>query len=300
MNTKNNKYQKAYITENNTKEGEQIFNNSKESFEQNLIGLLHNADIVELQSILMDCAHEGNLNVVQKALKNSTLEFKDGSIVQLNSTKGLQAILTPLMADDTLDSAEMFINQLGFGEEAVNMISDITNFKNGYTLIKKIYTSMDKLDKQAGIARKELEKIKEEDINNAPNYMEIIEQHKEELLKKIRKVGSKITVEIYAAAIQDAINKIKQFPDASKENFIETYINQAINANAQLTGNSIEMINSTLNQIGEYEKLMTRIHLEPNSPAEKIRQEYIENCDKLIEYKNTFNTDFKNINLTIS
>lgn len=300
MNTKNNKYQKAFLSNDNSKEAENLFNTMKDSFETNLVGLLHNANILDLQTILMDCAQEGNLNMVQKALKESTLEFKDGSIVPLNSSKGLQAIITPLLTEDSLDSAEMFINQFGFGDEAIKMISDNTNFTNAKILMKKIYTTLNKLDKQAGIAKDELEKIKAEDINNAPNYMEIIEKHRNNLIKRLGNIGTKISREIYEAAMTDAINKIKQYPNASKEGFIETYINQAIQANSQIAGHSIEIINNSLNQIGQYERLITQIQIAPDSQAEKIRQKYIENCDKLIELKNTFNNRFDNVNITVN
>ena len=130
--------------------------------------------------------------------------------------------------------------------------------------------------------------------------MEIIEKHRNNLIKRLGNIGTKISREIYEAAMTDAINKIKQYPNASKEGFIETYINQAIQANSQIAGHSIEIINNSLNQIGQYERLITQIQIAPDSQAEKIRQKYIENCDKLIELKNTFNNRFDNVNITVN
>ena len=300
MNTKDNKYQNAFIKYGNTKEAEKAFQNSKESYESNLSALLRNADILELQSILMSCAQEGNLNVVQKALKESTIEFNDGTIEPLNSSKGLKIILSSLMMEDSLDSAEMFINQFGFGEEAIKMLSENTNFDNARIVIKKIYTTMDKLDKQVEIVKNEILQIKQEDLDNHSDFAALIEKHKENLNKKLKRYSNKLTIDIYNAAWKDAIEKINQYPNSSKIGFIDTYISQAINANMKLANQNILSLNTNLTRLGEYEKLISRIQLPTNSPVEEIRNKYIENCNNLITYKNTFKSNYENINIVLN
>ena len=272
------------------------FESLKTSYKNSLTGLLFNANLLEIQYILMDCAKNGSLNIVRDSLKNSKLQLKNGTEVPMDSDIALNFMLAPMLADVDLDTAIMFVEQLGLTEKVVEMATKDSSFKSAYKSIKRIHSILDSISKQSKIIGQELKNL--ENIDNDPNYKERILASKENIIKKTRNTNYRLTSEIYQKAIENAITQIENNPDRSKFAILSTNMDAAISASKYVAQQNIAKYNDNLMRIQVIHDLVTRIKLPENSPAEAMREKYIEEFKKIEEYKSTFKTKYKEINVT--
>ncbi len=272
------------------------FESLKTSYKNSLTGLLFNANLLEIQYILMDCAKNGSLNIVRDSLKNSKLQLKNGTEVPMDSDIALNFMLAPMLADVDLDTAIMFVEQLGLTEKVVEMATKDSSFKSAYKSIKRIHSILDSISKQSKIIGQELKNL--ENIDNDPNYKERILASKENIIKKTRNTNYRLTSEIYQKAIENAITQIENNPDRSKFAILSTNMDAAISASKYVAQQNIAKYNDNLMKIQVIHDLVTRIKLPENSPAEAMREKYIEEFKKIEEYKSTFKTKYKEINVT--
>ena len=279
-----------------TEESKKAIKDLKETYKSNLKSLLYKADMMELQYTLMDCAQKGNLNAVRNALKNSTLELTNGSVVTLDSEEGLNLIVAPMLNEENLDTAALFLNQLGLSEKVAKMISERSSMDIAYKNFNRIQSILKSTDSQAKFARDEFKKLG--NIDNNPNYEKIIKDLKERIIEKCKKTNYRKGAEIFEAALDDALKEIKEQKDQSKTILLGTNIDLAIAGIREVVKSNIEYLNTTLLIIQKRHDLIRKLILPDNSPVAQEAEKYLESLQELLEYESSVQKTFPNIGIT--
>lgn len=270
-------------------------NSLKEIYKNNLIGLLHDADMLNIQEILLQCARTGNINIVKDDLSKSTIHLKNGTVVPLDSDIGIQTMLNKLTYNEDMFTALLFIEQLGLSERVIEVVSQDLSFKNAYKNIKRIYTILESTSKQSKIIQQELEKLK--DIDTDPDYLQKIQIARTNIINKTKKTNYRINAKIYDKTIEDSIEKIEEHPELSKIGILTADLNVAKEAAVYVARQYTDKINFGLKNIVKLQQLVKNLNLPPNSPAEELRQKYLEEFDKIDKYKENFSHNYQEIGL---
>ena len=272
---------KKYSSE--TEEGKKAISELRETYKSNLKSLLYKADMMELQCTLMDCAKKGNLNAVRNAFKTSTMELTNGSVVTLDSNEGLNLIVGPMLNEQSLDTAALFLNQLGLSEKIAKMISDNSSIDIAYKNFNRIQSILKSTDSQAKFARNEFKKLG--NIDDKPNYEEIITDLKERIIDKCYKTNYRAGASIFEAALDDVLKEIKEQPERSKTLLLGTNIDLAISGLREVVKNNINYLNTPLEIIQKRYDLLRKLILPDNSSVIEDVQKYIEGLEELLEYE---------------
>lgn len=287
---KNDTYKE--MTESQKKEIEEV----KDIYKESIGSLLYSANLVELQNILMRCAQKGNLNQIKDELKNTKLSLVNGKVTDLYSDTGLLLLLEDMYQEDELDTALMFIDQLGLGERVVEMYMNTTNFDNAKKYIKRIHSVFNAVDKQAGIINKEIDALA--DIDTDPNFIQRLEQAKENMNKSCMNTNFRLTAKKVDKAMTAVIEALKKNPDQPKYELLKNNIDYLKLKNIEVAKAYVKGINQKLEQIQAIQALLQRIKLPINSKQIKIREEYFQKLADLQEYSKKYCTTYKNINIS--
>lgn len=283
--------------DNNTlnEEQEKQIESVKGTYNTNLQALLFNANILEMQNLLMECASNANLNVVRDEFKNSKMILRNGMIVNMDSDFAISAMLAPLLADSDLDTAIIFIEQLGLTERVINMITKNLNLKQAYKQIKRIDSILTAVSKQSKIIEKELNKL--ENLDKDTDYINTLNTAKETIIKKFKNTNYRITTLIIEKAFEQAIIDMQSHPKHSKLAYINLYMENAKTASIYIAKENIEKLNYKLKELDRQVDLIRRIKLPINSPIELERQKFLDEVGKLEEFAENHTRRYENINI---
>ncbi len=268
----------------------------KEVYSTNLKGMLYSANILDLQYILMDCAGEANLNIVRDEFKNSQIQLRDGSVVNLESDQALSIILSPLLANGDLDTALMFIEQLGLTDRVVDMFTRDLEFKKAYANIKRIDSIFTAVSKQTKIVEQELKKLG--DIDNDPDYKEKVLQTKAIVAKRCRNTNYRATAGVIEAAFDTALKEIEAHPEHSKTAFLNLYMVHAKDASLYVAQRNVQMLNSKLQAFQNIVNMMRRIKVQKDSPSAEKLQKYFDSIQKLEDFAAQHSGRYENLKMT--
>ena len=277
-------------------EGKKAIENLRTTYQSNLKSLLYKSDMMELQFTLMECARKGNLNAVRDAFKNSTIELLDGTSISMDSDDGLNLIVSPMLNEENLDTAALFLNQLGLSERVVQMICDKTSLDIAYKNFNRIQSILKSADSQAKFAREELRKLG--NIDDNPDYEQIILDLKQRLMDKARKTNFRAGVSVFEAAIDDALKEIEKQPDQSKTVLLGADIDLGIAGLREVVKANINYLNTPLEVIQKRYELMQKLILPDNSPTAQKAEEYMMALHDLLEYEHTARSSHPNIGIT--
>ena len=277
-------------------EGKKAIEDLRTTYRNNLKSLLYKSDMMELQFTLMNCARKGNLNAVRDAFKNSTIELVDGSNITMDSDEGLNLIISPMLNEENLDTAVLFLNQLGLSERVVQMICDKTSLDVAYKNFNRIQSILKSADSQAKFAREELRKLG--NIDDNPNYEQIILDLKQRLIDKARKTSFRAGASVFDAAIDDALKEIKKQPDQSKTVLLGADIDLGIAGLREIVKANINYLNTPLEVIQKRYELMQKLILPDNSPTIQKAEEYMQALQELLKYEHTARSSHPNIGIT--
>lgn len=285
----NNPYQG--MTEEQKKEMETI----KGIYEENIASLLYSANLVDIQTLLMRCARKGTLNLIKNELKNTKLPLKNGMVADLYSDNGLLLILKDIFDENELDTALLFIEQLGLGERVVEMYAQNTNFDNAKKCVKRIHSVLDAVDKQVKFIDQEVEKLA--DIDTDPNYKQRLEQAKNNMNKYCMNTNFRPAAKNVDKVMNAIIEELDKNPNQPKYKLITDNINYLKTKNIEFAKNYTGKLNSVLQQIQSIQALVKEIKLQRNSKAEKKRVEFFNKIADLQEFTQKYSTHYKNIHI---
>lgn len=295
MNAKDSRPENLYSSGDKAAKAFEDFENLKQSYKVNLQGLLYNANLLEIQYILMNCAKNSSLNIVRNSLKKSELQLKNGTSVPLDSDIAINYMLSPMLADVDLDTAVIFVEQLGLAERVIEIASKDLTFKSTYKNIRRVHSILNSVSKQSKIAEQELKNL--QDIDNDPNYLERIKNTEQEIYRKCMNTNYRVTAEIYQKAMKNAIEQIENNPEKSKLTILNVNLETAKTAALYIAQQNIEKINSELMKVQVVYDLINRIKLPESSPAEKLREKYLQEFEKVEDYKDSFAQSYSNIDM---
>lgn len=267
----------------------------RDSFESNLKSLLYKSDMMKLQTILMNCAEKGNLNAVRNALKTSTIELTNGTVVTMDSDEGLNLIVAPMLNEENLDTAALFLNQLGLSENIAKLICDGESLDVGYKNYNRIQSILKSSDSQAKYVKDEFLKLG--NFDNNPNYEEIIKNFEEKIINKCNKTTYRISKEIFKAAIEDTLKDIKQQPNQSKTILLGTNLKLAISGLRDVVKENINELNTPLMIIQKRYDLMKKLILPNNTKLKEDVEKYMQSLQSLMDYEHSKTKSFPNISI---
>ena len=283
-----------YLPDN--KEWQEAMQKLRESFESNLKSLLYKSDMIKLQFILMNCAEKGNLNAVRNAFKNSTIELTNGTVVTMDSDEGLNLIVAPMLNEENLDTAALFLNQLGLSENIAKMICDSESLDIAYKNFNRIQSILKSTDAQAKFVKNEFLKLG--NIDDDPNYEQIIKDLKERIIDKCNRTNYRKAKEVYCAAIEDTLREIKQSTNRSRKILLGTNLNLAVAGLKDVVKAEITELNMPLIIIQKRYDLMKKLKLPDNSPLIKDVEKYMKSMQDLLNYEHSVKKSFPNIGVT--
>jgi hypothetical protein len=279
-----------------TAETEQL-KDVKTVYRHNLMGLLTLSNLINIQYDLMKCAKEGNLNIVKDEFKNSKVELNNGDIINLGSDKGLNLIMAELLANEEINTAEMFLEQLGLGEEYIESVTNNkTFFDSAYKNIKRINNIYTAVDRQTKIIKDEFDNLP--DINNDPDYIEKLDKMEARIIEKCKHTAFRKTIPAIKVAFKEIKKDIKNNPDYDSNKIVELYINTIKEGSIILANQEISNCNKYLKQYQVIFNLITKIKLPLNSPYEAKREEAIAKYKEIENFVSTNAKYYKNIDIS--
>lgn len=269
---------------NNKEKAKEELNELRSSYKDNLSSLLYMADMQELQTLLMDCASEGNLNAVRNAFKSSTIELKNGTVVPMDSDDGLRIILSPMLAEKNLETAALFLNQLGLSERVCDMLTKDNSLKEAYKCFDRIQSILKSTNAQVKFAQDEFKKLG--NFDNDPNAEQIVEDYRQRVIAKINKTNFRASKDIFNAAIDDAIKEMKENPQLSKTIQLGSHVDLASSSLRHVIQDNIDLLQQPLRTIQVEYDLLQKLQLPENSPVIKQAEDFINKLNELLEYEN--------------
>ena len=260
-----------------------------------LKGFLFKANIVELQMMIMRCIREGNLNAVANAFRNSKIELGGGSYIPLTSPDGLNMLFSSLMSKENTEILSNFFNQMGLVETVLETVTGKEQFEDARKNLRRIHSILSSGDKQMKFLNKELENI--DDIEQMSNYEEILEEIKNNIIAKVRKTNYRGVANLYEAAFNDIKKEIKENPNMPKKLIIDSNINILKKGIRGIISKNIEILSSDLRRIGEIQEIIQSLNIPENSKASQLAKEYLDECDKLLEFQEGFPKEYKNLEM---
>jgi hypothetical protein len=245
----------------------------------------------------MNCAKEGNLNIVKDEFKNSKVELNNGDIINLGSSQGLNLVIDEFLANEEINTAEIFLEQLGLGEEYIETIANNENFfDNAYKNIKRINNIYTAVNRQTKIIKEEFENLP--DINNDPNYIEKLDETEKRIIEKCKNTSYRKTLPAIEAVFKEIKKDIKNNPDYDSNKIIEFYINTIKDGSVILANQDVEDCNDNLKQYQTIYNLINRIKLPLNSPYERKREEIIDKFKEIEKFVLSHAKYYKNIDVS--
>lgn len=254
----------------------------KKVYQTNLKGNLMISNLLDLQYIIMDCAKEGNLNIVRDELKNSQIQLNDGRIVSLDSDLGLSIILEPIMQGLDTKTIKTFIEQLGLSERVIEVYTKNLKTENIRSLIKRIDSILTSVNSQLKFIKKETAKL--ENIDDDTNYEEKLEELKQNIKQKINRTNYRKSNKFVDAAFSDLLKEIKKHPQHSKATLLNLYMDELKQGMIYLSSADVANKNNELKAYQSYINLLRELQLPPNSPAIQVRDEYLEKIKAVEEF----------------
>lgn len=270
-------------------------NEVKEIYQTTIQNNLFASNFLDLQYIIMDCAKEGNLNIVKDELKNSQIKLSDGSYVTINSDAGMSIVVAALLEGMDLKDVKTFIEQLGLSERVVEVYSKM-NMKKLYSLVKRLHSIFSSVNSQLKFIRKETEKLG--NIDDVPNYEEKLEVLKQNIKHKIHNTNYRKTGKIVDSAFTDLLNKIKEDPQISKTDLLNIYLNGLKQAMIMVSSADVNEIISAQKDYQLYISLVQQLQLPPNSPAIGLREEFLGKIKELEEFTKQQHRRYPELNIT--
>jgi len=296
MNTKDAKPKDTHLSGDKAVAAMKSFEGDKESYEVNLKNLLFNANMLDIQYTLMKCAQTGTINAVGEEFRKSKLQLKNGTSIPMDSDTALNIILGPMLYDTDLYTARMFIEQLGLSERVVEMCTQDLSFKSAYKTIKRIHSILASVSKQIKIAEEEIKGMG--NIDHAPDALEKIHTAQANIARRCKNTNFRLTVDIFNKSIENAITQIKEHPEHSKTAILYSNMNTANSAVTYVAKAKVNQLNSSLERQQIIHDLVNQLNLPENSPMETIREKYIEEFNKVDEFRQSLTQHYDGLNLT--
>ena len=254
----------------------------KEVYQVNLKGNLVISNLLDMQYIIMDCAKEGNLNIVRDEFKNSQLQLKDGRTLPLDSDEVLEAILKPLVEGMDPKTALLFIEQLGLSERAIEVFTKDVNMKKMCQHIRRIDSIFSSANTQLKTIRTEQAKLG--NIDKDPNWEQKLNELREKLKRKVHNTNYRKIEKLVDAAFNDLLDEIEKHPNHSKTALLYLNLENLKGGIVYLAKHDVERLNLSLKGYQRYIDLIRQLKLQPNSPAIEIRNQYLAEIEKVEQF----------------
>ena len=279
-----------------TEEQKKEIENLKNIYDKNISSLLYSANLVEIQQLLMRSTKKGSLNLIKNELKNTRLPLRNGLVTDLYSDAGLSLILNNMYDEGELETALMFIDQLGLEDRVVEMYSRITDFDKAKAAVKRIHSVLNSVDKQVAYINKEIEKLS--DIDTDPNYKQRMLETKERIDKFCKRTSFRKSIKNIDKVMNGLIDEFEKNPNLPKYKNIRNNINYLNLKNIEQAQNYVKRPNAILKQVQDIQALLMKIKLRNNSPALEQREEFFKKITDLETFTEKYYTKYPNLSLS--
>ena len=230
----------------------------------------------------MECAKEGNLNIVRDEFRNSQLQMKDGRTMSLDSDEALQYILNPLIHGTDEKTALLFIEQLGLSERVIELYAKDINMKRMCQYIKRIDSIFTSANAQLKAIKKENAKLG--NIDYDPDWAQKIEDLRQSIKHRVHNTNYRKIEKLVDASFNDLLDDIKKHPQHSKTALLYLHIEELKSGIVYLAKNDVNKLNMALRDYQRYIDLIKQLQLPPNSPAIETRNKYLEEIQKVEDF----------------
>jgi hypothetical protein len=270
-------------------------NDVKEVYRYNIQGNLTISSILDMQYIIMECAKEGNLNIVRDEFKNSQLQLKDGRTVSLDSDEALNIILYPLIHGMDDKTPLLFIEQLGLSERVIELYAKDINMKKMCQYIKRIDSIFLSANVQLKAIKKETAKLG--NIDNDPNWAQKIEDLRQIIKRRVHNTNYRKIEKLVDASFNDLLDEIEKHPQHSKTALIYLHMEELKSGIMYLANADVNKLNAALKGYQKYVDLIKTLQLPPNSPAIEIRNQYLAKVQEVEDFAQKHTRHYEELEL---
>ena len=257
----------------------------KETYKTLLIRGLQYAQLANIQDILMGAVSKGVETSVKDMFKNYKYVSASGEETPMNSRTILAQMIHKLIIDEERDTALMFIDKLGLGEDYVKYISEAMDFDNLKKIMKEAYDMSNNYNSFIKKTEKILNETKSE-VSDTEDYEQILDKSKNKLLKAAKTCNiNKSEIVSIIKALDNIKNLYKENPSGSRTLLFDAAL---VDAKQQVTAEAaakINNINLILTSNATMLDLVNQILLNEDSEENKSREEMNEKFKELLAYK---------------
>ena len=248
---------------------------------------LQYAQLANIQDILMGAVSKGVETSVKDMFKNYKLHNAYGEETSMNSKDILAQMIHKLIIDNERETALMFIDKLGIGEDYIKYLSESIDFDNLKNILKEAFDTANNFNAFTQESETYLDEARELSIEEE-NYEQILDLAKNKILRtaKKHKINNKEILPLINAL--DAIKKVyADHPDGNRQVLFDSVMMSAKEQTTSLATAKVNNLNLILNSNATILDLVNQLLLKEDSEANKLRTEMNEKFKKLIEYKSS-------------
>ena len=235
----------------------------------------------------MGAVSNGVETSVKDMFKNYKLHNAYGEETSMNSKDILAQMIHKLIIDNERETALMFIDKLGIGEDYIKYLSESIDFDNLKNILKEAFDTANNFNAFTQESETYLDEARELSIEEE-NYEQILDLAKNKILRtaKKHKINNKEILPLINAL--DAIKKVyADHPDGNRQVLFDSVMMSAKEQTTSLATAKVNNLNLILNSNATILDLVNQLLLKEDSEANKLRTEMNEKFKKLIEYKSS-------------
>lgn len=243
----------------------------------------------KLAFLLISSTADGYSHEMKAELKNFTVpkpHKKAG--VKLDSKEGVKVLIQEIRANsNNLDTLHLFLNQLGFNEDALNIEIEDTKLAKLKKISDDKYNSLLDAEEANGIVSSELLKVLPKLTNPSSNLPSVVTKLNNDIEKKAQEAGLKdfAVIEIFKQTFSEFVEYMKAQPEVDRSAVLSELINQKGRDQAdeysQMLQDDLCGICDALTAKIDY---VSKLELKEGSQAAKDREQFIEKLTDAIDY----------------
>ena len=259
------------------------------SFEILLHRALGFAQLYDVQTTLMSALDKGIETDVKSAFNTINIEFFDGTVLPMGSNEIIYSIVQSLILDYQEDTALLFLDKFGLNEQYVKYTVQNFNLDETKRLIDESVDIQDAYTKFTNIYQKTLEKTYD-NLKNGADPIKTADDFKKEIAQSLKslKLNKKYT--------QEFLKSIDGIKDSCLKNLTlnpidvyNTILTKSVSEFEYSIQSEYEQIANSLNACNSIIDIVNRVNLNEKSKAAKLREEFNDKFNELIEYQNNRN-----------
>ena len=247
---------------------------------------LNNAQLVEIQDMLMEAVQTGNAAQVKDHFSDYYVHVDGVTPDTMDSDLAIDHMVRSLILKDNTETAKMFVEKLGLADKVLEIEHKLLTDLKPKKKIKEIANIMKDTNLIASVAKSEIETLATY-INDTEDIVGTIEDTKKRIQTKTKKAKNKDIVNRVLDCLDSSRELIINNPDLARSAMLAQEFQSALNDMGHMANNSIDEKQEILRIINMVYQFLAELQIPEYDKGYKKQQEIIKEYNEL----NQFNID---------